>query len=61
MKMFVPSHVSLVLLQTGVVLAQGAVEEVKIKGTEARVMFESSEGNFITCVAGVWHFSPREV
>ena len=84
MKMFVPSHVSLVLLQTGVVLAQGlpqnatedavlnyfensgqsgggAVEEVKIKGTEARVLFESSEGNFITYVAGVWHFSPREV
>ena len=84
MKMFVPSHVSLVLLQTGVVLAQGlpqnatedtvfnyfensgrsgggAVEKVKIKGTEARVLFVSSEGNFITCVAGVWHFSPREV
>ena len=81
MKMFVPSHVSLVLLQTGVVLAQGlpqnatedtvlnyfensgrsGVEEVKIKGTKARVMFVSSEGNFITCVAGVWHFSPREV
>ena len=28
----------------------GAVEEVKIKGNVARVLFESSEGNCIVCV-----------
>ena len=67
-KIFDLSHVSLVLLQSRVVLVQGlpqnatedtvlnyfensrrsgggVVEEVKIKGNEARVLFESSEGN----------------
>ena len=62
------SHVSLIFLQTRVVIVQGlpqnatedtvlnyfensrrsgggVVEEVKIKGNEARVLFESSEGN----------------
>ena len=29
----------------------GAVEEVKIRGNVARVLFESSEGNCIVCVA----------
>ena len=71
-KVFVLSHVSLVLLQTRVVFVQGlpqnatedtvlnyfensrrsgggAVEEVKIKGNVARVRFESSEGNCLTC------------
>ena len=71
-KVFVLSHVSLVLLQTRVVFVQGlpqnatedtvlnyfensrrsgggAVEEVKIKGNVARVRFESSEGNSLTC------------
>ena len=69
-KVFVLSHVSLVLLQTRVVFVQGlpqnatedtvlnyfensrrsgggVVEEVKIKGNVARVLFESSEGNCI--------------
>ena len=71
-KVFVLSHISLVLLQTRVVFVQGlpqnatedtvlnyfensrrsgggAVEEVKIKGNVARVRFESSEGNCLTC------------
>ena len=71
-KVFVLSHVSLVLLQTRVVFVQGlpqnatedtvlnyfensrrsgggTVEEVKIKGNVARVRFESSEGNCLTC------------
>ena len=69
-KIFDLSHVSLVLLQSRVVLVQGlpqnatedtvlnyfensrrsgggVVEEVKIKGNVARVLFESSEGNCI--------------
>ena len=67
-KIFGLSHVSLMLLQSRVVIVQGlpqnatedtvlnyfensrrsgggAVEEVKLKGNEARVLFESSEGN----------------
>ena len=69
-KIFGLSHVSLMLLQSRVVIVQGlpqnatedtvlnyfensrrsgggVVEEVKIKGNEARVLFESSEGNCI--------------
>ena len=67
-KIFGLSHVSLVILQSRVVVVQGlpqnatedtvlnyfensrrsgggVVEEVKIKGNVARVLFESSEGN----------------
>ena len=69
-KIFGLSHVSLVILQSRVVVVQGlpqnatedtvlnyfensrrsgggVVEEVKIKGNVARVLFESSEGNCI--------------
>ena len=69
-KIFGLSHVSLMLLQSRVVIVQGlpqnatedtvlnyfensrrsgggVVEEVKIKGNVARVLFESSEGNCI--------------